>query len=183
MKITLVRHAEVEKNYQGKYNGHLDISLSKNGKLQAKELANRFQDEDFDKIYCSDLLRAKETLDAFDTQVEVIFTSKLREKSWGIHEGKSFDEIQDSGIIYESFEQWVNALDGEDIYQYKANVKNFLENTLLNEKSKNILIVTHSGFIKTLVSIIQKSSLEQAFSLDLPYSSFVVISNDNITFH
>jgi len=183
MKITLVRHAEVLESYQGKYNGHIDISLSENGKLQAKELANKLQDEDFDRIYCSDLLRAKETLDAFEIKIEPIFTSRLREKSWGIHEGKSFDEIQDSGIIYENFEQWIKALDGEDIYEYKDNAKDFLYNTILSSKSKNILIVTHSGFIKTILSIVKKYSLEDAFSIKLPYSSFVVINEENLIFN
>ena len=52
MKITLVRHAEVLESHQGKYNGHIDISLSENGRLQAIELAHKLKDEDFDSIYC-----------------------------------------------------------------------------------------------------------------------------------
>jgi len=37
VKITLVRHSEVIKEYQGKYNGHIDISLSEKGKRDAKK--------------------------------------------------------------------------------------------------------------------------------------------------
>lgn len=176
MKITLVRHAQVLESYIGKYNGHIDIPLSEHGKFQAKELAQKLQDEVFDAIYCSDLLRTRETLEAFDYTATPIFTNKLREKSWGIHEGKSFDEIQDSGIIYKDFEQWIRALDGEDIEDYKRNVENYFYNTIRKIQAKHILIVTHSGFIKTLLSIEQNTSLKEAFNINLSYSSYIQLN-------
>ena len=176
MKITLVRHAEVEEVYKGKYNGHIDIALSQNGKTQAKELAEKLKDEVFDSIYCSDLLRARETLKEFNSTLTPLFTPRLREKSWGIHEGKSFDEIQDSGIIYKNFEQWINDLDGEDIQEYKKRAEDYFYNTILKTKAKNILIVTHSGFIKTLLSIHKNISLKEAFKINLPYSSYIQLN-------
>ena len=172
MIITLVRHAEVIKEYQGKYNGHIDIPLSPNGIVQAKELAKKLQDEKFDKIYCSDLLRAKQTLKEFTYDVIPIYTDQLREKSWGIHEGKSFQEIQDMGIEYENFEQWISALDGEDIKSYLEKIELYFKEIIFKQKEKNILVVTHSGVIKTLISILDKCSLEEAFKIEFPYSSY-----------
>ena len=181
MKITLVRHAQVLESYIGKYNGHIDIPLSEHGKVQAKELANIFKNEEFDKVYCSDLLRARETLDPFNITTEITFTPKLREKSWGKHEGKSFDEIEDSGIKYKNFEQWLKALDGEDIKIYQGNLKEYFYKTILESKYKNILIMTHAGFIKTLIGVVQKSPIEEVFALNLTYSSYVVFNkNDKI---
>jgi len=182
MKITFVRHAEVIEEYQGKYNGHIDIPLSQNGKLQAKKLALKLKDEKFDKIYCSDLLRARETLDAFNYTTKPIFSEKLREKSWGIHEGKSFDEIQKMGIKYENFEQWVSALDGEDIQTYTDKVKHYFYTTILNKKSSNTLIITHSGFIKTLLGIIQNSPIKETFNIQLPYGSYIILDSLNMEF-
>lgn len=182
MKITFVRHAEVIKEYQGKYNGHLDMPLSENGKLQAKALAKELFQEDFDKVYCSDLLRTRETLEAFSSLQTPIFTNRLREKSWGIHEGKSFEEIEQSGIYYENFEQWIHALDGENIDNYTRRLKDYFETVLLKETSQNILVVSHSGAIKSLYSLVKKCSLEEAFSLSLPYASFVVLDTKNMRF-
>jgi broad specificity phosphatase PhoE len=182
MKITFIRHAEVIKEYQGKYNGHIDISLSRYGKEQAKELAKKLQHENFDKIYCSDLLRARQTLEAFNYDIKPIFTHKLREKSWGRDEGKSFNEIQNEGIVYKNFEQWISTLGGENIQSYRDKVQNYFYETLLKQKDKNILIVTHSGFIKTLISIVKKQSLEEAFSLNLPYSSYITFNSVNMSF-
>ena len=176
MPITLVRHAEVIEEYRGKYNGHIDIPLSENGKEQAKELAQKLQDEKYDKVYCSDLLRARQTLEAFSLHVEPIFTEKLREKSWGIHEGKSFEEISQMGIEYENFEQWIRALDGEDIDSYKQNIKEFFYNIVFKDEAQNTLIITHSGVIKTILGILNSYSLEESFSLKIPYLSTQTIN-------
>jgi len=183
MKITFVRHAEVIEKYQGKYNGHIDIPLSQNGKKQAKELAKKLQHINFDKIYCSDLLRAKQTLEAFSYDKEPTYTNRLREKSWGKDEGKSFDEIQAQGIKYINFQQWITALDGEDIYRYKEKIKEyFYETILLKNECKNILIITHSGVIKTLISIINNISLEESFKINLSYASYIIFDRRRMTF-
>jgi len=175
VKITLVRHSEVIKEYQGKYNGHIDISLSEKGKRDAKEVAKKLQNIWFDKIYCSDLVRARETLTAFNYVCEPIYTKELREKSWGKHEGKSFDEIQAEGIEYINFEQWISALDGESIEIYTKRIKSYFYKTILKQDVKHILVVTHSGVIKTLLSIVNNKSLEEAFSIDLPYSAHITL--------
>lgn len=175
MKITLVRHSEVIKKYQGKYNGHIDIPLSKKGKEDAKELAKKLRNITFDKIYCSDLLRAKETLEAFNHTLEPIYTKELREKSWGRHEGKSFEDIESEGIEYIDFEQWISALDGENIQRYRESVKEYFYDTIFKQDAQNILVVTHSGLIKTLLSLTKNISLEEAFAISLPYSSYITL--------
>ncbi|WP_457744622.1 histidine phosphatase family protein [Sulfurimonas sp.] len=174
MKITLVRHGEVVEKYQGKYNGHNDISLSKRGKLQAKKLAQKLQHKKFDTIYCSDLKRAKETLAAFENKQKSIYTKELREKSWGRHEGKSFKEIEAEGIEYENFEQWINALDGESIANFQQRIKKYFNEIITkNKDADDILVITHSGVIKTVLSFYNNCSLEEAFSINLPYGSFI----------
>jgi len=179
MRVTLVRHAEVQENYIGKYNGHIDIPLSKNGKNQAKEVAQKLSHVKFDKIYCSDLIRAKQTLEAFEIETDPIYTDKLREKSWGKHEGKSFQEIQEEGIEYIDFEQWLLALDGEDLNSYKERVREYFYETIFKDDCQNILVVTHSGVIKTMLGIVKDLSLEETFSIELPYSAFITIDIDN----
>lgn len=180
MKITLVRHAEVIEEYQGKYNGHIDISLSNKGKAEAKTLAKTLDHHKFDAIYCSDLLRAKQTLEAFSYNVQAIYTPLLREKSWGVHEGMSFEEIEATGIEYSSFEKWISDLGGEDLTLYIERVKNYFFEKLFKLKHENILVITHAGVIKTLLSIIQNSSLDETFSISLPYSSYVKLDTTRL---
>jgi len=175
MKITLVRHSEVIESYQHCYNGLIDIGLSLNGKQQAKKIAEELNNIIFEKVYCSDLKRAKQTLDMFSLNLEPIYTKELREKSWGIHEGKSFEEIEKSGIKYENFYQWITALDGENIQNYIKRIERYFKEIIFKQDCENILIITHSGVIKTLLSIMNGIELEEAFSNSLPYSSYITL--------
>ncbi|WP_297440293.1 histidine phosphatase family protein [Sulfurimonas sp.] len=183
MKITLVRHTEVEEAYHKRYNGHIDIGLSKKGQEQAKTLAKHFQTQLFDAVFCSDLLRAKETLQPFAQVSQAIYTQKLREKSWGKHEGMSFDEIIAEGEIeYQEFEQWIDALDGEPYAEYIQRVRTFFLEYLPRLNAVNVLVVTHAGVIRVLMGIVQELSLVDAFSLDVPYASYVVYDTELQTF-
>jgi len=80
MKITLVRHGEVEEKYIGCYNGHIDIGLSAKGYEDAKKLNEYFNENDFDAIFCSNLIRTKETLKQFIKSDNVIYTKELHSK-------------------------------------------------------------------------------------------------------
>ena len=175
MRLTLVRHAEVQREFLHKYNGHNDISLSKLGKAQAKELCKRLDNLEFDALYCSDLRRAKETIKYYKSEQKIIYTKELREKSWGKHEGLSFDEIiNQNEIQYEDFLQWINALDGENYQEYIQRIKNFFFTYLPSLKKENILIVTHAGVIRVLQSIIHKKSLTEVFGTKMNYGDLVI---------
>lgn len=183
MRVTLVRHGEVDEAYRNKYNGHLDIGLSKNGYAQAKKLAEHFGMFEFDKVFCSDLRRAKDTLKSFSHAKDAIYTEKLREKSWGRHEGLSYDEIvEQEGIEYIDFMQWIDALDGEEHESYVNRVREFFLEYLPSLGCENVLVVTHAGVIKVLISIVQNISLEEAFSIPLPYASCTVYDSKEKSF-
>ena len=174
MIVYFVRHSEVIEPYQGKYNGHIDIELSKKGKEDAKKLAKKLKDINFDMVFCSDLLRTRQTLEAFDLDLEVIYTKNLREKSWGVHEGKSFEEIQKEGITYTTFEKWIEDLDGEKLESYTKRVWDYFKNVILKQDAKNILVITHAGVIKTLISKEKNMSLDETFAISLPYSGYII---------
>lgn len=173
MKLVLVRHTEVIEEYQGRYNGHINIPLSTKGVADAKTLGEQLQRYSFDAIYCSDLLRCKQTLQQFQRKENVIYTELLREKSWGKHEGMSFEEIEKSGIQYSDFLGWIEALEGERIEDFIQRVTNFLNYISQQKQHDTILVCTHSGTIKTLYALKNKLSLEKAFSLDLPYGGII----------
>lgn len=176
MKVTLVRHGEVDERYHGCYNGHNDIGLSKKGEFQAKELAKQLDTLEFDALFCSDLRRAKETLKYSLHVNNAIFTDKLREKSWGKHEGLKFDEIISQGEIeYIDFLQWIEALDGEPYKDYVKRIEEFFLEFLQSLNKDNILIVTHAGVIRVLISIIKKIPLEEAFCIKIQHCSLTLL--------
>jgi broad specificity phosphatase PhoE len=176
MRVTLLRHGEVEERYKNCYNGHNDIGLSENGSVQAKEVAKKLDKMEFDAVYCSDLRRAKETLQHSLHVENAIFTDKLREKSWGVHEGLSFDEIIAQGEVeYINFLQWIEALDGEPHEEYIKRVEEFFFEFLPSIEKENILVITHAGVIRVLLSIINNITLEEAFAIKIEYSSLTML--------
>jgi broad specificity phosphatase PhoE len=184
MLITLVRHAEVDEAYHKRYNGHIDISLSRKGQEESKALAKHFKDKNFNTVFCSDLKRCKETLDAFDLKdVSPVYTQALREKSWGRHEGLSFDEIITlEDFTYEDFEQWINALDGEDYSAYVSRIESFFKGFLPASSSGNILVMTHAGVIRVLMHLLNNISLEEAFGPSFAYANYITLETETWTF-
>ncbi|MDQ7044000.1 MAG: histidine phosphatase family protein [Sulfurimonas sp.] len=183
MKITLLRHSEVEEAYHKCYNGHIDIGLSERGKEQADSLAQEFKNTPFDLVYCSDLLRTRATLAPFTQKEQAIYTKELREKSWGKHEGKTFDTIIAEGEIeYKTFLQWIEALDGEDYTLFVERIRLFFLEFLMKQNAKNILVVTHGGVIRVLIALIKEISLEKAFSFDVSYGAYLILDTKKMSF-
>lgn len=175
MRLTLVRHAEVQKEYLNKYNGHNDIGLSEDGIKQAKDLCDKLNELNFDAVYCSDLRRTKETIKYFKNEDSITYTKELREKSWGRHEGLSFDEIiEQNEIQYEDFLQWINDLDGEDYTFYIQRIESFFLDYLPSLKKENILIITHAGVIRVLQSILHNKSLSEVFGKKMNYGDLII---------
>jgi alpha-ribazole phosphatase/probable phosphoglycerate mutase len=188
MMITLVRHGEVETAYRHCYNGHNDITLSPKGREQAKALSRRLKGHTFDAVYCSDLKRCRETLEPIIAEAplegnEVIYTPQLREKSWGRHEGMTFDAIaHQEGLKYEDFLQWIRALDGEPYDGYIDRIDTFFTRDLTLTPYNNVLVVTHAGVIRVLMHLVQKVPLEAAFSVDFPYSAYTTLNTSTWEF-
>jgi len=171
MKLTLLRHAQVDERYHGCYNGHNEIHLSKTGVKQAKDTCELLDFLKFDVVFCSDTYRAKQTIKHSLHVDNIIYTDKLREKSWGKHESMSFDEIIAlNEIKYENFLQWIKALDGEDYQKFIERVRIFFLEFLPSLDKQNILVVTHAGVIRVFLSIIHNISLEEAFSIKVEHA-------------
>lgn len=185
MTITLVRHGEVEKAYHRCYNGHNDITLSAKGVAEAVQLGEYFSQHSFDAIFSSDLKRCRQTLQHIDPSPRhaITFTEALREKSWGRHEGMTFDAITErDGLIYKDFLQWINALDGEPYDAYILRIERFFTKTLPLTPYEDVLVVTHAGVIRVLMHLLQKIPLQEAFSIDFPYGAYTTLDTESREF-
>ncbi len=61
--VFLARHGQTAYNLEGRFQGHLPVPLDDTGREQAGELAERAAAYDFAALWCSPLLRARETAD------------------------------------------------------------------------------------------------------------------------
>jgi broad specificity phosphatase PhoE len=172
--IYLLRHASIDEAYLQKYIGWLDIGLSQKGYNEVLELKNQLGNIKFTKIYSSDLSRCKESIKHLDYK-NIIYDNRLREKSFGRAEGMSFDEIcYKFDIKYSDFKSFIDEIGGESIEEFCNRVYNFFAE-LRQEQLDNILIITHSGVIRILLMKQNKLSLEEAFSINIPYASIIKI--------
>lgn len=156
MNLYLMRHGSTVWNEIGRCQGHHQNMLSSTGKKQVVKASEQFKNEKFDLIYSSPLRRAVQTANIMNRyhNVEIIKDNRLIEIDRGIFTGrlkKTFTEkekgqykTKDESCHMESFQTLL------------ARVKNFVQNVILPNKDKTLLIVTH-GDIATFIEYIFKN--------------------------
>lgn len=120
--------------------GHNDVELSELGKRQAKELGERYKNEHFGAIFCSDLQRSYKTAEiAFGQTFPIIQDKRLRECDYGDltqHPSNEVD-LQKVSHISTPFPH------GESYEQTSARMKSFLDDLKKNYDGKRVMIIGH----------------------------------------
>ncbi|MBC8059192.1 MAG: histidine phosphatase family protein [Clostridiaceae bacterium] len=152
--LTLVRHGETEWNALGKFQGCIDINLSKEGIIQADYLKKRLENK-FDYIYTSPLKRAIQTAEILSesSKINPRIELELREINFGDWEGLTIKEIETN--FPEKFIDWRNdelnaPMCGGDLSLKKASTraKEAILEIVKAHQGKNIVLVAHGGIIK-----------------------------------
>ncbi len=147
MNLYFIRHGETEDNKAGVIQGQIDSDLTELGKKQAKQAIENLKDLDLDIIYCSDLGRTKNTAKIVNTELnlDIIFDQRLRERNFGIYEGKHRDLFDFNDFFMgNSGNPEFSTVEKDN--QIKERILDFLKD-LKDSDHKNILIVTHGGVI------------------------------------
>jgi probable phosphoglycerate mutase len=94
--LIAIRHGETEWNSEGRFQGHLNSTLNREGLAQAQALAERMSREPFDLLLSSDLGRALQTAGAvaMRTGHEIVVEPRLRERRMGIFQGLTPQEVE-----------------------------------------------------------------------------------------
>lgn len=157
--ILIIRHGQTAWNTQKRLQGHSDIPLNENGRLQAVTLAKILRDEPLDAIFSSDLQRAYQTACEIAKihNLPVHQDRSFRERCYGICEGMKDGEIREA--YPESYKAWYAAdpdhffPDGErkteSPRQFHHRAVNAIREAATRYPGKKIAIVTHFGVIET----------------------------------
>lgn len=122
--------------------GHNDVELSPLGIKQAKELGERYENEHFDAIFCSDLQRSYKTAHiAFKDRFPIIKDKRLRECDYGDltrHPSSEVDPLKVRHIT-------TSFPNGESYEQTSKRMKEFLDDLKQKYHGRNInvLIIGH----------------------------------------
>ncbi len=156
MRVILVRHGQTSWNISGRAQGHTDISLDPTGLEQAANLRFAFEEISVDRIWCSDLVRAKETASVVSdvTAVKVEYRKDLRERCFGEWEGRPFSDVQRFTHEIAEENQITNQLVRPPAGESFQDVWNRLDKvvTELENSDETIVIVSHGGTLSLLVA-------------------------------
>ncbi|PEF25896.1 histidine phosphatase family protein [Bacillus pseudomycoides] len=148
--LGIIRHGSTHWHKEGRAQGNSNIPLDQAGLSEAYKLAERLATEKWNVIYSSDLLRAKQTAEAIEKNIENIeihLDPRLREVSGGQIEGTTEDErISKWGDNWRELDLGIESADS-----VKARAIPFIEEITYKYPNKNILIVSHGSFIKQLL--------------------------------
>jgi broad specificity phosphatase PhoE len=104
--IYLARHGQTAYNHEGRFQGQQAIPLDQTGRAQALELAERATTYGFRALWCSPLLRARETADAVAARIglEPVEDERLMETDAGDWTDRFFaDVIAEAPEQFEAF--------------------------------------------------------------------------------
>ena len=156
MKLYLVRHGESENNLKGCYTGWADVSLTEKGVEDAKRIRSFFENKPVDKIYTSDLKRAKQTAEAVIPDCVYEETPVIREINVGDLSYKRFSDCEK--IYGEEFKKNKAKINyapygGESAEAFTDRVKQFLK-ILEQSESECVVAFSHGGFLRATLRYI-----------------------------
>lgn len=187
IKLYFIRH--------GRQNSGLcnvDVPLDDAGVRQAKLVAKRMRTYDIDKLYCSHLIRAKQTAEYIGKELglDTIIEENLREISFGDMEG--LDDVQ----IKEKFADFLierkkakedipnpGGESGQDVFNRAMPViRNIIEDAKANDY-KSVAIVSHGGLIRSVVVGVLEAPFAKKLCIgkDLENCSITEINYDEDT--
>lgn len=167
MEWWFIRHGYTAWNRSRRYLGHSDVALLPKAEAGLAALPAAVAGVQFSSVYCSDLLRCRETLARIrpDLVPEAHYDARLRELNFGEWEGLTYEDLK--GL--KTYRDWIDdpasskPPGGESWRQFEARVEAFLHDLSDNaiDSSPNTgeaaaylqapaLIVTHGGVISLL---------------------------------
>ena len=181
VKLILVRHALTVDNQKSRLSGHIDSSISEEGKEQIDKITNYLKDFDIDKIYTTTSSRTKDTVKKLSElkSIEIIEKESLKEISFGDFDGLTFDEIKDKypkefqDMIEKGYEyKYPN---GESLIDSYNRVCIELDNIISNNDDRTILICSHGGTIRNIITYLIAKSYKYHWIFKIDNGSVTIL--------
>lgn len=175
-KLILVRHGQSLWNNQDRFTGWVDVPLTEEGRVQAKQAGELLKDHHFDVAYTSELQRAQVTLELIlevTGPVPVIRNQALNERMYGDLEGlNKARTVEKYGP--ELVRIWRRSYDipppnGESLKDTAARTIPFFERCILGDiaDGRDVLVVAHGNSNRSMVMAIEKLTPEQILEVNL----------------
>lgn len=162
MLIGLIRHGLTDWNAVGKIQGQSDIPLNDEGRRQAEMLGDRLLQEPYRWDYCitSSLSRAAETGKIVAAKLGVTLLEpddRIRERAYGQVEGMTAEARETKWG-----KDWkLLSLGQESDEALQVRGLAFLEDITARFPGKNVLVISHGGFLAQLYTALYKDKYSE----------------------
>ena len=180
MLIYMARHGQTVWNVEGRWQGSNDIELDETGILQAEKLTEKLQKYKIEAVYSSPLVRASATAMCYAEKqgLSVNFHDDLKEICLGEWEGLTFLEI--SKKYPKEFTEWDQNADADVGMGVESNqsVQERAYTALLEiceTEKRNLLILTHGGWINRLLCLLLKIPIEHRMGLRIENTGLSIL--------
>ena len=189
--IYLVRHGESVANTQNRFG--LDTPLTELGATQASTLATTLADVDFDAVYSSNLLRARQTAEilASARNLHVLIKPGLKERNWGKLSGlREPDIFAGYGEIFANVKTMPVSVrlgfkivpdietENELIVRYTAALSDIAR----YHPGQTILVVSHQTAMRFFLMHIGYATYPELSYGSIPNGSFIKLITDGTQF-
>jgi len=187
--VYLIRHGTIKmETDQRCYIGQLDVPLNETGFQQASNLQKRFERAAISAVYCSDLLRTRQTAEIIvaNRPLELIARQDLREIHLGEWEGCTFSDIAQR-FPNEFKARGVDigyycVPGGESFANCSSRVVAAFHEIMANSAG-NVLIVAHAGVNRLLLCYMLGMPLANLFRISQDYGCLNIVHCNNSVYH
>lgn len=155
--LTIVRHGQTEWNRIRRMQGQSDIALNPTGKNQVRTLREKLKRTPFDIIIASPLGRTRETAQILARGKRIHFDPRFKERNHGDMEGLHPAQIaaRYPNLRHEQDKHgidWHPGGAGETSRVFQKRVVDAVKDVLHQHRGKRILLVTHGGVMRSLIT-------------------------------
>jgi 2,3-bisphosphoglycerate-dependent phosphoglycerate mutase len=183
--LVLVRHGQSEWNLLGQWTGLTDVSLTDDGREEARRAARTLEDINLHRAYTSKLKRAKHTLDEIvehldRKDLERSEHEELNERDYGDLTGKNKWQVKEE-YGEEKFMKWRRSWDhpvpgGETLKDVSGRVLPFYEKHILSDlkNGKNVIVAAHGNSLRALIKHLDQVADDEAHKVEIMTGEVVV---------
>jgi broad specificity phosphatase PhoE len=156
MNLYMVRHGQTAASRENRFSGSSDPPLTAVGEAMAAAFAQAYATVNWDAIYTSPMLRARQTAEPLSrlTGVPATVEDGLKEIAYGEWEGLRQDDVKQRWP--EAFEYWADDVasrgtpGGETAFHVAARAMRVVDGIRFRHREGNVLIVSHKATLRVI---------------------------------
>jgi len=173
MNIYIVRHGQTFTNLEKLVCGQFDTVMTELGHKQVSESSKKISNIKFNHLYCSTLIRAKETAKYFTKIENFILVDEIKEMNTGEYSSLTVDRLWEiePKLKYQGRFQFEKYPNGESLSILFKRISNWFNQNIIEKwkSNDNILVVGHEATIVCAIHHFLQIPLEN-------YPSFKILN-------